>query len=617
MPEQLYKHLRSPSAIAGWITALIVIYSLFNISQWKNHNVLRDDVCGYYSFLPAFFIYDDLRFEFDEPLREKYGNMLWTALTEDGKVIQKYPVGPAVMNMPFFLAAHLLAQPLGYPADGYSIPYQMAIALAGGIYMIIGLFFLRRLLLKYYSETITTIVLLSVVFGTNLYYYSTTESAMSHAYSFCLFAAFLLFSLRWYRQPDLKIAAATGLLAGMIIITRPTNVLVFLVPLLYGIDSFSSLGKRTGLFRQHAAQLGIMFLCLIVAILPQLLYWKYATSQWVYYSYVGDHFFFDRPHIIDGLFSYRKGWLLYTPLMVFVFPGIFLLKGKAASFRLSIGIFLVLSIYVIFSWWCWWYGGSFGARPLVEAYAVLALPLAAVFEAVNRLKKGFHYAGLTLLTTLIALNLFQTQQKRIGVLHYDSMTAEVYWKVFGRLEFPPDFWYMIQPPDYSKARKGEKEMLNRRIKRSIPFKTMDFNKKDYPHNAGRKALSAPYSLQLDSARPYSPSLLIPFEEFPDLNASLYHLRASVHYFPGQLSRKTEVWMVIQFNEAGKDPFYHRIRSLVIPGSEQNKWQLLTFEVPVPQRFSQGHVAQVFLYNTSGTALLIDDLKVELLEMELY
>ena len=58
-------------------------------------------------------------------------------------------------------------------------------------YLIFGLFFLRKTLLLFFSEFIASIVLVVLVVGTNLLYYSSSEPCMSHAYSFSLISIFI------------------------------------------------------------------------------------------------------------------------------------------------------------------------------------------------------------------------------------------------------------------------------------------------------------------------------------------------------------------------------------------------------------------------------------------
>lgn len=79
----------------------------------------------------------------------------------------KYPMGQALQFLPWFLTAHWLAEPLGFPADGFSAPYQAAIAWGSLLIAFLGLWYLRRVLLNYFSEGITATVLVSIVFGSN------------------------------------------------------------------------------------------------------------------------------------------------------------------------------------------------------------------------------------------------------------------------------------------------------------------------------------------------------------------------------------------------------------------------------------------------------------------
>ena len=136
--------------------------------------------------------------------------------------------------------------------------------------------------------------------------------------------------------------------------------------------------------RKHIIALLIVFILLFI---PQFIYWKYITGHWVYFSYKNESegnriesFYFLRPHIIDGFLSFRKGWLIYTPIMIFGLGGIFIAVYKRFEFALAVSIFTLINIYVILSWWCWWYGGGFGLRAFIDSYALLALPMACIYQ---------------------------------------------------------------------------------------------------------------------------------------------------------------------------------------------------------------------------------------------
>ena len=72
--------------------------------------------------------------------------------------------------------------------------------------------------------------------------------------------------------------------------------------------------------------------------------------------------------------------------MILTLVGIPLLYKTYKQFFASVAVTFILAVYVMFSFWCWWYGGSFGCRPIIEYYGLLAIPMAAVFAAVSSKK---------------------------------------------------------------------------------------------------------------------------------------------------------------------------------------------------------------------------------------
>src|SRR5690606_38307458 len=76
-----------------------------------------------------------------------------------GNYVLKYTSGMAIMEAPFFFIAHFLAPHLDYPADGFSPPYQVMIYLGGLLMTLLGLWYLRKLLLLFYSDKVTGVTL--------------------------------------------------------------------------------------------------------------------------------------------------------------------------------------------------------------------------------------------------------------------------------------------------------------------------------------------------------------------------------------------------------------------------------------------------------------------------
>jgi len=116
-------------------------------------------------------------------------------------------------------------------------------------------------------------------------------------------------------------------------------------------------------------------------------------------------------------------------------------------------------IYIIFSWWCWWYGGSYSSRPMIDIYGILAISLAVFLFWLSKQKFVVRTVLYTILSLMIILGVFQTTQYRYEVIHWDSMSKKAYWDRFGKLGFPDNFNEILEHPDYEKAKQGVQRVL--------------------------------------------------------------------------------------------------------------------------------------------------------------
>ena len=245
---------------------------------------------------------------------------------------------------------------------------------------------------------------------------------------------------------------------GLIVLIRPVNGIVIFVPLLFSVRSLAEFVLRLKDIFSRYYQVLMMLAIVALVVFPQLLYWQMNSGDWIYYSYTDEGFFFNDPKIIEGLFGYRKGWLVYAPVMIFSLIGIPILftRMPAAKFKWVIFLYFGVHVFVTFSWWCWWYGGSFGARPMVDATALLSIPLAA-FIAIMMKRKFSSYMVTGMVVVFVALSLFQSMQYRRGIIHWDSMTKETYWLIFGSTGYPDGYSETIKTPDYKAAKLGERD----------------------------------------------------------------------------------------------------------------------------------------------------------------
>lgn len=435
-----------------YFCVFIVAVYIFSGKYWNQKDrVIGADVISYYAYLPATFIFHDVKLENDYTMKN---GIFWPETLPDGSRVIKTAMGMSVLYSPFFFASHAIAKLTGANAFGYSNIYKIGLLVGAIFYLFIGLFFLRKILKIYFSETITALTIIAITLGTNLLHYTTREATMSHLYNFTLINIFIWLTIQWYKNPQLLKLILLGVLAGFISLVRPSNIIILTFFFFYDVYSLKTLGKRfTAVFKKFHWYI-LMGLAFTLVWVPQMLYWKELTGQLLFNSYTTERFFFNQPHFIDGLFSYRKGWLIYTPMMVLSIAGIVLMFKKLKRFSLAISVFTILNMYIVFSWWCWWYGGSFGMRALIDSYGMLAIPMAVLFSESFKYRKYVYKFVVGLSLILILQNVFFVRKYRSGSIHWDSMTKEAFWNAFWRFSPLPEYWDLLEQPDYEKAKLG-------------------------------------------------------------------------------------------------------------------------------------------------------------------
>ncbi len=443
------------------LASLVYMYCFFK--PWNNpEKILREDVYGYYAYLPATFIHNDIKLE----RLEEFGGVVWHSTTDDGKKYIKYSCGMAILYSPFFLGAHLAAQFMDVEANGYTYPYKLALVIAVLSYLMLAFVCLSKFLRQYFIDRTVALVMLVLFVGTNLWFYSVHDLAYSHAYSFSLISIFLYCTSKWLETKNFKWAIWVGLSSGLFVLVRPIDIVFILVIPLLGVNNLNELRNRFSLFWDHKLQLLLMVTCFVIPILPQLFYNYHIFESIINYSYAEEGFFFDKPKIFKSLFSYCNGWLVYTPAMLFAMIGLVLLFTSGKKFRLLIWICAPLYIYIIASWWCWWYVG-FGNRAYINLLPLLSIPLAVCVSAILDRGTIWRIGFCAIILLLIGLNLFQTHQFYHNYIHWTGMTKETYWGSFLSLKRRQLFYEQLREPDYQKAMSGIEAYLEPR--REIKF----------------------------------------------------------------------------------------------------------------------------------------------------
>lgn len=427
----------SGAFISRIVGVLICLLVFLNLNGGKNHwqGIPEADARGYYAWLPAIFIYQDLHFSFMDSLEgKKYFNenlYYEYRIGFQDKVINKYFAGTAFVQIPFFGLAHLWAIIGGYDADGYSKPYMMMIGIAALFWLMLGLFWTDRLLgLFELSDTTRALAISAFLFGSNLFYYAVIEPGMSHVYSFALFAGVFYFLKKYQLQKTKHYWIGAWIVFGLAVAVRPINLIAVLAfPFILG-GWQTSLSILQGLV--HKPLLFIYsFLGFMIFPFAQLFLHFLQTGVWGVRSYPNETFDFWHPQFFAILFSYKKGLFLYTPIyLLSLLLGVYALwkPGKIKALPWFF-LFWFVQVWMFSSWWCWWYGGSFSGRPFLDFGILIILLLASGIEHFKRTIWGKSMMFFILFILVIFCQ-FQIYQYRYYLIHWEEMNRDKYWEVF-------------------------------------------------------------------------------------------------------------------------------------------------------------------------------------------
>ena len=591
--------MKSPSWLAWLFCSLFIATIAFGpLPRWNTRNsgaVIGWDVSGYYLYLPAIFIHHDIKdLQFKDQMMRDY------APTPDfqqafrhpgsGHYVMKYSAGMAVQYLPFFLAAHALAAPLGYPADGFSPPYQLAILGASVLMAILGLALVRRALRPRFGEWPTALTLLGIVLGTNYLDYSAIGGAMTHNWLFTWYAMLLLLTPAFYRQPSRGRALAIGAIVGLMALTRPTELLALLIPLFWGLrPTGPAVRERLAFWRQHWGLLLAAGLVGAAILSIQPLYWHYVSGDWVVYSYQQQGFSWLRPHLWDGIFSFKSGWLLYSPLLLVALLGFIALRRQQPAAFWPLLAFIALFTYVTFAWDEWLYGGSLGQRAMVQSYAVLAWPFAAAHQwLLARRPWLLAYAAFAVLGCYY--NLWLTYQAHLGgLLVAGQMTRAYWWRILGRYDVPLETRLLLDTNyDFTGTPRNYRVLWKQ-----------DFESPAGRPECGLPALRGNCSLLLDAAHPRSTEFDIPARpgQFRWVQGRALASTSAPEWIEGKMTQ-----FVVQFCQG---PRVVRERTVQFQRVLQpNAPQELQFYIKAP-REAFDHITVVFLHHGQA-AMRFDD-----------
>lgn len=592
--SHVIKHYISFATIA--IIAILCFIMAYEFS-WKGNDgkgytkVIDGDGKGYYLYLTNIFINKSISSQ--EPDDRFILNL-------SGKGVNKYFAGTAIAISPFFGLGYLIAFLQNDKLDGYSFPFQSAMCFAALFYLLVGLLFLRQLLKLYnICETTICIILVFLSFGTNLLVYTVLEPSMSHVYSFAFISAFLYFIKKLFVSGRSKYLYLSSAVFALVILIRPVNsIIIFLIPFLAG--SFENLKSIFIInFKAKRIILGsLVFICLLSI---QMGLWYVQTGKFIIWSYKDEGFYFSQPHLWDFLFSFRKGFFIYTPMAFLSLFGMlfFWERQKFAFFTLL--FFFIIVFYFLSSWWCWYYGPSFGQRVMVEFYPIFALLLALLLEKPKSL--FIKTVILIIAIMLMTFNLIQAYQYQKQIISSWDMNFNKYKYTF--LRTSSEFYECLG---------GNNDILPYKSEPKLIFHLNQDFEKEYDFCLAKNIRTEP--VKRSKVCDFSG---LDFNAMVKLPVNKKYLGKRALFAEIELTRLeidqnacSKALMVINISDTSDNNyFYYRFIINETPTEVTGEWEKMKYFIEIPSLRDTTDKMSIYIWNPNKKSFIIDDFNVKL------
>jgi hypothetical protein len=428
---------------------ILLLVSLPLLNPW-----VRGDGVGYYAFARALLIQHNLDFApdyehanqgFREARLDASGVPKREFRTANGHLDNHFTVGPAILWTPFLLAAHAgvrAARALGSPvlANGFSLPYLMAMAFGTLLYGFAALLLSYRVACQFTAERWALLATIAIWWASSLPVYMYFNPSWSHAHSAFTVALFFWYWLRTRGERKPAQWFMLALLAGLMMNVYYPNALVLAVLIPEALANYlADLKARNGA-SQKAARLfachGLFGAVVFVSLLPTFLtrYFIYGgflqtgyvpVSQWAWRS----------PWFLALLFSANHGLFSWTPVLLIATAGLFLFWRRFPALGIPVICVLLVFYYFMASYPDWAGISSYGNRFFVSLTVFFVLGLAVVLEAI-----ASHFRSRALASACLGAGLSLFIVWNLGLIfqwgaHLIPARGPVSWSVVAQNQF--------------------------------------------------------------------------------------------------------------------------------------------------------------------------------------
>ncbi|HWY12017.1 MAG TPA: hypothetical protein VN026_11870 [Bacteroidia bacterium] len=552
---------------------MLIYFFVWRTDAVGYKTLIDGDGRDYYSYLMSIFIDKNLGHQDITP---------WYVIQTPTGTINVHTAGVSLLLLPFFLIGYVWAFLSGHDVNGISEPFQKMISFGGLFYALMGLYFIRKLLIKLNIKDLAiAITLILIFFGTHLLNYSLNEPVMSHVYSFALISAFLYYSYQIFNSGERKYFLRAAFVFGLIILVRPINgIALFIVPLWSNSFKEFLLKIKTIVLKQtRNVVLAVLFFFATVFI--QAFVWLAQNGKIVQWSYKDNGLYFFSPNTLKMLFGFNAGFFIYTPLCLLLMLGLIPLF-KENSYKFLVMTFFLLFMFYLFSChWAYTYFDGLSIRPMVDFFGVFAI-LGA--KLISSLEGKLKTVSLSAFGLFLVLNLITCYQYKAGILPPASMNYEKFKYVFLKTD-----------KKYVGVLGGCDDLLpysKKHPKKSFSYENK-FDETEY-YDCTNIEYAAGYGvspLGFNTTKLYI-KIKLKRKELT-LNSSA---GADIMCIVESPAHATQSLQVFKLNE--------------IPSDRCCDWEDMKYNVTLDGKMSSDAVLKVFVWNREKKPFLIDDFKVE-------
>ena len=307
------------------------------------------------------------------------------------KVYSKFDLGSTLIGILFYGAGLLITTLMPFLPRDYALVFVFSLSNAV-IISLCAFYFYKIASLFLLHERVSALIAVGFVFGTMLFPYG-EKSGFGEPLACFVILMGLYYLLLYNIHKKAYLASLTGLLNGMVFITKPYAVLLlagfvgFLILAVYSDKEIPVRQKVCHLFLYGCFFCIpiILFLIFNYARFGSILNTGYETGYFSSYSVYVSLYNLTFT-LYEQLFSPGKGLFLYNPIIIAAVSGILpMYRSDKKLFVLYFGA--VLPFVLFFAASEYWIGGiSWGPRYLLPALGIFVLPV------LFRLKEGIPFS---------------------------------------------------------------------------------------------------------------------------------------------------------------------------------------------------------------------------------